>query len=264
MFSSAAGSGMLPNHLCWGELDGPSNSHTSGPLGPGMPMSGDLIGADILPLHLRGGEPRSLPGHLCVEVPLGPGQLQMGKTTNLGGFSSHLRMGEMAGLGHLPSHLHMGDPIGGGSFPSHMRVGEPGFGGSFPMQGFQGSIKADTETFYQSRKRRPGRMGWCRICIIDCETVEGLDLHSQTREHQKMAMQMVLSIRQDNAKKYKNYILKIIHEKMQTSRRRLVLSVVVVGINTFMFHYCNKCGTVDTGGVELTLAWIHVPFFNLQ
>lgn len=45
-------------------------------------------------------------------------------------------------------------------------------------------------------------MGWCRICKVDCETVDGLDLHSQTREHQKMAMDMVLSIKQ-NAKKQK-------------------------------------------------------------
>lgn len=45
--------------------------------------------------------------------------------------------------------------------------------------------------------------GWCRICKVDCETVGGLELHSQTREHQKMAMDMVRGIKQ-NAKKQKS------------------------------------------------------------
>lgn len=40
-------------------------------------------------------------------------------------------------------------------------------------------------------------MGWCRICSIDCETVEGLDLHAQTREHQKMALNMVLAFKRE-------------------------------------------------------------------
>lgn len=46
-------------------------------------------------------------------------------------------------------------------------------------------------------------MGWCRICKVDCETVEGLDVHSQTMEHQKVAMDIVRSIKQQNAKKQK-------------------------------------------------------------
>lgn len=46
-------------------------------------------------------------------------------------------------------------------------------------------------------------MGWCRICKIDCESVEGLDMHGQTREHQRMAMDMVITIKQKNAKKLK-------------------------------------------------------------
>lgn len=66
-------------------------------------------------------------------------------------------------------------------------------------QGPQG----DMESFDNLRKRKPGSTGWCRICKIDCESVEGLELHSQTREHQKMAMEMVLSIKQGNAKKQK-------------------------------------------------------------
>lgn len=49
-------------------------------------------------------------------------------------------------------------------------------------------------------------MGWCRLCKVDCETVEGLDVHSQSREHQEMAMDMVRSIKQQNAKKQKQYM----------------------------------------------------------
>lgn len=52
------------------------------------------------------------------------------------------------------------------------------------------------------RKRKSMGMGWCRICKVDCETVEGLEFHSQTREHQKMAMDMVITIK-ENAKKHK-------------------------------------------------------------
>lgn len=43
----------------------------------------------------------------------------------------------------------------------------------------------------------------CLICKVDCETVEGLELHSQTREHQKIAMDMVLTIKKENAKKHR-------------------------------------------------------------
>lgn len=64
---------------------------------------------------------------------------------------------------------------------------------------FQGEI----ESFDNSRKRKPLSTGWCRICKIDCETVDGLEIHSQTREHQQMAMDIVLSIKQQNAKKQK-------------------------------------------------------------
>lgn len=60
--------------------------------------------------------------------------------------------------------------------------------------------------FDKSRKRKLPTMGWCRICKVDCETVEGLELHSQTREHQKMAMDMVVAIKQ-NAKKQKLYVI---------------------------------------------------------
>lgn len=61
--------------------------------------------------------------------------------------------------------------------------------------------RSEMEVFELLKKRKPGTMGWCRICSIDCETVEGLDLHAQTREHQKMAMDMVFAIKKENNKK---------------------------------------------------------------
>ncbi|KAJ7542590.1 hypothetical protein O6H91_09G002200 [Diphasiastrum complanatum] len=42
---------------------------------------------------------------------------------------------------------------------------------------------------------------WCRICEVDCFSVQGLEKHSQSAEHQKMAMQLVLSIKEDDAKR---------------------------------------------------------------
>lgn len=64
-----------------------------------------------------------------------------------------------------------------------------------------GNFQVDTSSFDQLRKRRLASTWWCRICEIDCETVEGLELHSQTREHQKMAMDTVIEIKQQNANK---------------------------------------------------------------
>ena len=43
-------------------------------------------------------------------------------------------------------------------------------------------------------------MGWCRICNVDCESVQGLEMHGQTREHQWMAMNMVNNIKHTSAR----------------------------------------------------------------
>ncbi|KAI3423705.1 uncharacterized protein J3R85_010920 [Psidium guajava] len=138
--------------------------------------------------------------------------------------SSHIRKGDAFGSRDLPMQMRMGEPGGVGTFNSHTRLGEPvvlesirgnrfghprfgetGFRSSFPIQGHpdEGKYTGDLESFENSRKRKAASMGWCRICKVDCETVEGLDLHSQTREHQKIAMDMVRSIKQQNAKKQK-------------------------------------------------------------
>ncbi|TYJ42071.1 hypothetical protein E1A91_A03G062900v1 [Gossypium mustelinum] len=131
----------------------------------------------------------------------------------------HFRRGEHFGLNNMPGQLRMEGPIGFGDFSSHEqmgefdgpgnfrqpRLGEPGFRSSYSLREFPidgGIYTGDMDSFENLRKRKPVSMGWCRICKVDCETVEGLDLHSQTREHQKMAMDMVAIIKQ-NAKKQK-------------------------------------------------------------
>lgn len=55
----------------------------------------------------------------------------------------------------------------------------------------------------QFRNRKPPSTGWCRICEFDCEAVEGLEMHSQTREHQNMSMDMVKSIKLKIKKKHR-------------------------------------------------------------
>ncbi|CAK7331362.1 unnamed protein product [Dovyalis caffra] len=157
---------VFPSHLRGGELEGPGNLHM------GEHFSGDLMGHDGRPTHMRRGE------HLGHNLP------------------SHSRLGEAGSFGAFPGHAQMGELAGPGNFYHH-RLGEPGFRSSFG-----GSYAGDLQSFDNSRKRKPS-MGWCRICKVDCKTVEGLDLHSQTREHQKMAMDMVVTIKQ-NAKKHKS------------------------------------------------------------
>ncbi|XP_004295721.1 PREDICTED: uncharacterized protein LOC101314450 [Fragaria vesca subsp. vesca] len=167
----------FPNqHFRRGEFEGPGNMRVDDR------MRNDLIGQDGHLGHLQRGEhlgPHNLPGHL------------------------HMR--EHVGFGVHPRHA------GPGSFESfignranHPRLGEPGFRSSFSLKRFpnDGTYAGELESFDHSRKRKPASMGWCRICKVNCETVEGLDVHSQTREHQRMAMEMVQIIKQ-NAKKQK-------------------------------------------------------------
>ncbi|KAM5583429.1 hypothetical protein ABKV19_003366 [Rosa sericea] len=155
----------------------------------------------------------------------GPGNMRMddrmrNDLIGQGGHPGHLRRGDHLGPHNLPGHLHLREHVGFGVHPrhagpgsfesfignraSHPRLGEPGFRSSFSLQRFpnDGTYTGELESFDHSRKRKPASMGWCRICKVDCETVEGLDVHSQTREHQRMAMEMVQSIKQ-NAKKQK-------------------------------------------------------------
>ncbi|XP_050367517.1 uncharacterized protein LOC126785889 [Argentina anserina] len=163
-------------HFRRGEFEGPGNMRMDDH------MRNDLIGQDGHPGHLRRGEhlgPHNLPGHL------------------------HMR--DYVGFGVHPRHARPGSFESFiGSRASHPRLGEPGFRSSFSLQRFpnDGTYAGELDSFDHSRKRKPATMGWCRICKVDCETVEGLDVHSQTREHQRMAMEMVQIIKQ-NAKKQK-------------------------------------------------------------
>ncbi|TYH80705.1 hypothetical protein ES332_D03G149600v1 [Gossypium tomentosum] len=150
----------------------------------GFESSGHMaehFGPDIRPPHFRRGEHfgrNNLPGQLQMEGPIG-----------FGDFSSHEQMGEFDGPGNF----------------RQPRLGEPGFRSSYSLPEFPndgGIYTGGMDSFENLRTRKPLSMGWCRICKVDCETVEGLDLHSQTGEHQKTAMDMVAIIKQ-NAKKQK-------------------------------------------------------------
>ncbi|XP_039004504.1 uncharacterized protein LOC120131621 [Hibiscus syriacus] len=116
----------------------------------------------------------------------------------------HFRMGEPIGFGEFSNHERMGEFGGPGNF-RHPRLCEPGFRSRFSLREFPndgGVYTGDMDSFENLRKRKPVSTGWCRICKVDCEIVGSLDLHLQTREHQKMAMDMVVTIKQ-NAKKQK-------------------------------------------------------------
>ncbi|XP_078178841.1 uncharacterized protein LOC144573033 [Carex rostrata] len=86
-----------------------------------------------------------------------------------------------------------GDSVG------YSRYGGPGhipppenIGAIFP--GGKGS------SIERSRKRRFLTGGWCRICKIDCGTPEGLDSHSQSKDHKMMALDMIVNIKQQVSK----------------------------------------------------------------
>ncbi|XP_010520233.1 PREDICTED: uncharacterized protein LOC104799410 [Tarenaya hassleriana] len=169
----------------------------------------------------------------------GGGQLSMNDTAGRDRFDlpSHLARREFEACGNfrideqlrhhvvmkhdvLPSHIRGDDQFGPHGFLGISRLekqvglngiprrpGDPGFRSRYSLQGFpddSGSIpfKGVVEPFENSRKRKLGTAAWCRICKVDCETIEGLDFHSQTKEHQKKSMDMVLIIKQ-NAKKCK-------------------------------------------------------------
>lgn len=153
--------------------------------------------------------------HFFKGVPDGPGSHRMAEQLGAGYLAGTIRSSEAFGARNLPnlrehhglSQMRMGEPTGFGGFgiPGRTRPGDPGFSSSYPVHGFPNEVgqltSGDMDAFEFPRKRMPGSLGWCRICRIDCETVEGLDMHSQTREHQKMAMDMVLCIKQEIAKK---------------------------------------------------------------
>ncbi|AQK96878.1 hypothetical protein ZEAMMB73_Zm00001d011427 [Zea mays] len=83
--------------------------------------------------------------------------------------------------------MHPGDPHLVADYSQH---GFPKTAAHFGLGGFS----------------RNGNSGWCRICMFNCGTAENLDLHVQTREHQQCAMDIILKMKQDVAKRKKlNY-----------------------------------------------------------
>lgn len=145
--------------------------------GPGKPRSGE-------PFGLRNLSGRGEPG--------------------FGSYQDFGRSGESNGPGAFSHQPPFGESFGPKSTRPHL--GEPGFRSSYSLKGFPsdaGFYAGGPDSFDQLRKRKPLSMGWCRICKVDCESVEGLDMHGQTREHQRMAMDMVISIKQKNSKKQK-------------------------------------------------------------
>ncbi|KAI3772262.1 hypothetical protein L6452_03444 [Arctium lappa] len=90
-----------------------------------------------------------------------------------------------------------------GTMSAHPCLGGPGSQSSYIRQGFPnvGPRCADgSHSFDNLRKRKSMSMGWCRICNVDCESVQGLEMHGQTREHQQMALNMVNNIKQKSAR----------------------------------------------------------------
>ncbi|KAF5180984.1 Mediator of rna polymerase ii transcription subunit 12-like protein [Thalictrum thalictroides] len=182
----------FPSHMRRGEPDVPGNLR----IGERVHLrGGNMVGSDVFPVHLRNAGPvgsRNLPSHM-----------HMGEPAGYGTYPIPSRLGDVGGPGNLPLNQRIGEPIGG-NLSNHLR---PGSTSGMPIHGYSsdnGVFNAgEVESLDHSRKRKHGTMGWCRICKLDCETVEGLEIHSQTREHQKKAMDMVLSIKKDNAKKQK-------------------------------------------------------------
>ncbi|KAG0496799.1 hypothetical protein HPP92_001490 [Vanilla planifolia] len=116
---------------------------------------------------------------------------------------------EPYGARNLPDHPRFGDSLRHGPFRGAEPIGFDGYGwrpfgdSKFPDSYVTHPVSHDVDSFENLNKRKHGSMGWCRLCMIDCETVEGLELHSQTKDHQNKAMEIVLSIKKENAKQKK-------------------------------------------------------------
>eukprot|EP00252_Welwitschia_mirabilis_P005750 TRINITY_DN1631_c0_g1_i1.p1 TRINITY_DN1631_c0_g1~~TRINITY_DN1631_c0_g1_i1.p1 ORF type:complete len:1740 (-),score=376.45 TRINITY_DN1631_c0_g1_i1:405-5624(-) len=117
-------------------------------------------------------------------------------------FGSRLRPFSSSGL-----------PGGSGAFPNHAMKDVPGLSAFSPnvhsqglsVAGFsKGPVPNAIESIDLGQKRKSDGMGWCRICNIDCYNVQELEQHTQTKEHQKKALDLVMRIKSDNAKRQKS------------------------------------------------------------
>ncbi|XP_047330502.1 uncharacterized protein LOC124934077 [Impatiens glandulifera] len=152
-----------------GEVDVPENFRGS-----------DLTRPEMLPPHLReGGSFGSgkFHGHFPLPEP---------------GFGSYgdPRMGDFAGSGNLYHRPLVGESSGENLF-GQPRIGETGFSSNYSSAASLDSIE---------RRRPPGI--YCRICDVVCESLEALEMHAQTKDHQKMSLNVVANIKR-NARKRK-------------------------------------------------------------
>ncbi|EMS46375.1 hypothetical protein TRIUR3_25807 [Triticum urartu] len=138
---------------------------------------------------------------------LGPGNLPGSRQhdfDNLGFPHTHFHPADI----FLPRNLHGSEPLGHGQlhgiepsghrFQGHVHPDDPNFD-DYSRHGFpQESGRFSSGGFFSS-----GEVGWCRICMFNCGSAEDLGLHVHTREHQQHAMDIVLKMKHDVAKRQK-------------------------------------------------------------
>lgn len=136
---------------------------------------------------------------------LGPGNLPGNMQHDFGnpGFpQTHFHPGDT----FLPRNLHGVEPLGhlhgiepsGHRFRGHVHPDDPNLD-DYPRHGFpQESGRFSSGEFFSN-----GDVGWCRICMFNCGGAEDLGLHVHTREHQQHAMDIVLKMKHDVAKRQK-------------------------------------------------------------
>ncbi|KAK9755685.1 hypothetical protein RND81_01G043400 [Saponaria officinalis] len=192
----------------------PRSFENSKPFAVSPEAFGNPLQKSRFPVPSRGDLDLRVGEHFGPNQDLMPSHLQRGGRTGLRG----LPLGDASGFGRPGDFSWMEPPLSG-NFPPHIRfgdsfggektglplVGEPGFrsGYGFPHYARDdGFDPREIEHFDNLRKRKPGSI-MCRICKVECGSVDGLELHSQSREHQQKARDMVLSIKQQNKKKQK-------------------------------------------------------------
>uniref|UniRef100_A0A0A9F5B5 Uncharacterized protein n=1 Tax=Arundo donax TaxID=35708 RepID=A0A0A9F5B5_ARUDO len=120
----------------------------------------------------------------------------------MSGAPGGLRIDQL-GSGNLPGnaqHAFDGPEFPHACFhPGHMHPDDSNIVADYSRHGFP----KETGHFGLGGLLRNGDVGWCRICMFNCGSVENLNLHVQTREHQQCAMDIILKMKQDVAKRQK-------------------------------------------------------------
>lgn len=62
------------------------------------------------------------------------------------------------------------------------------------------SYQGGSDSVDNLRKRKTVSIGWCHLCQVDCESVEGLEMHRETHDYQRMYMDVVNNIRLKSAR----------------------------------------------------------------